>query len=123
VERVTGIGGIFFRSRDPQALAQWYAAHLGISVDPSFGGSVLRWDVAGSTVWAPFPADTGYFGRADQAWMVNFRVIDLDAMLAQLRAAGVTVDDHIEEQEFGRFGWAVDPDGNRFELWQPAPGH
>ena len=73
-------------------------------------------------MWAPFPADTDYFGRRDQSWMINFRVADLDAMLAQLREAGVEVDDDVQVMEgIGRFGWASDPEGNRFELWQPAP--
>jgi len=73
--------------------------------------------------WAVFAADTDCFGPSGQHAMVNYRVDDLDAMLAQLRAAGVPVDDRVEQHEYGRFGWAVDPDGNRFELWQPPPGH
>jgi predicted enzyme related to lactoylglutathione lyase len=72
------------------------------------------------TVWAPFPADTRYFGPGGQQLMVNFRVRDLDAMLAQLRTAGVDVDDRVEEMEYGRFGWATDVEGNRFELWEPS---
>ncbi len=73
-------------------------------------------------MWSPFPADTDYFGRRDQSWMINFRVADLDAMLAQLREAGVEADDDVQVMEgIGRFGWASDPEGNRFELWQPAP--
>ena len=122
MERVTGIGGVFFRSRDPAVLARWYAEHLGVDIDPAFNGSSFRWEGSGSTVWAPFPADTDYFGPAEKQWMVNFRVADLDAMLAQLRAAGVTVDDHVGETAFGRFGWAIDPEGNRLELWEPPPG-
>ena len=77
---------------------------------------------AGPTVWSAFDADTEYFGRREQAWMVNFRVRDLDAMLAQLRDAGVEVDDRLEEYDYGRFGWARDPEGNRFELWEPTAG-
>jgi predicted enzyme related to lactoylglutathione lyase len=73
-------------------------------------------------VWAPFPADTDYFGRPEQSWMINFRVRDLDAMLTQLRAAGVNVDDEVQVMDgIGRFGWASDPEGNRIELWEPAP--
>jgi len=83
-ERVTGIGGAFFRARDPDVLAQWYAEHLGINPMSSESEEVW-WQEAGPTVWAPFPADTDYFGRRDQSWMINFRVADLDAMLAQLR--------------------------------------
>jgi predicted enzyme related to lactoylglutathione lyase len=122
VERVQGIGGVFFRARDPGALAQWYAEHLGIEVE-EWGGSVLRAEAGDVTVWSPFRQDTEYFGSSGQQSMVNYRVRDLDAMLEQLRAAGVEVDDNRHEDENGRFGWAVDPEGNRFELWQPPrPG-
>ena len=117
MERVVGIGGYFFRANDPEALANWYETQLGIS---SMSTSWSWEQEAGPTVFAPFPADTDYFGRMDQQSMLNFRVTDLDAMLAQLRAAGATVDDEISEASFGRFGHAVDPEGNRFELWEPA---
>jgi predicted enzyme related to lactoylglutathione lyase len=120
MERVVGIGGTFFRARDPNALSRWYFEHLGISPMNEESDEVW-WQEAGPTVWAPFPADTDYFGRGDQSWMVNFRVTDLDAILAQLRAAGVDVDDGTQDMEgIGRFGWATDPEGNRFELWQPT---
>jgi predicted enzyme related to lactoylglutathione lyase len=120
MERVAGIGGVFFRAADPVALARWYREVLGVDANAS-DEDVVWWPQAGPTVFAPFPADTGYFGRADQAWMLNFRVADLDAMLAQLRSAGVVVIDNVEVLEgIGRFGWAVDPEGNRFELWEPA---
>ena len=120
MEKVTGIGGMFFRARDPEALAAWYAEHLGI--DPV--GDKGAWSQeAGPTVFAPFEADTEYFGRRDQQWMANFRVNDLDAMLVQLRAAGVNVDERLEVMDgIGRFGWVTDPEGNRFELWEPAAG-
>jgi predicted enzyme related to lactoylglutathione lyase len=121
LERVTGIGGVFFRAKDPEALGRWYADALGIALE-DFGGATFRWKGDGTTVWSPFPADTEYFGTADQQGMVNYRVSDLDAMLEQLRAAGAQVDDHVEEHEYGRFGWAVDPEGNRFELWEPPEG-
>jgi len=120
MERVSGIGGVFLRAREPDVLAAWYAEHLGIEVE-AWGGSVLRSAGGETLVWAVFPSDTGYFGRHDQQAMVNYRVTDLDAMLTQLRAAGVPVDGP-EETENGRFGWATDPEGNRFELWQPNPG-
>jgi predicted enzyme related to lactoylglutathione lyase len=115
MERALGIGGYFFRADDPDALAAWYETNLGIP-----GMSTGRtWDQeAGPTVFVPFPADTDYFGRAGQQAMLNFRVADLDAMLAQLRTAGVPVDDEVSEADFGRFGHAVDPEGNRFELWE-----
>lgn len=121
MERVTGIGGVFQRAADAPALRDWYATQLGIALE-DFGGAVLDWTAGGSTTWAIFPRDTDYFGRREQAYMVNFRVADLDAMLAQLRAAGVEVLDTVEDSEYGRFGWAVDPEGTRFELWQPPPG-
>jgi predicted enzyme related to lactoylglutathione lyase len=122
MERATGIGGVFFRARDPEALARWYAEHLGVELT-DFGGSIFRSGGGETLVWSPFRADTDYFGRSDQQWMLNYRVADLGAMLAQLRGAGVEVLDHVEEHEYGRFGWAVDPEGNRFELWQPPAGH
>ena len=118
MERVTGIGGIFLRARDPDALRAWYEEQLGIPLE-EWGGNVFVAESGDATVWSIFPGDSGYWPQAQQA-MVNYRVRDLDAMLAQLRAAGAEVDDKIEEQEFGRFGWAVDPEGNRFELWQPT---
>jgi predicted enzyme related to lactoylglutathione lyase len=118
---VTGIGGVFVRSEQPQELAAWYAEHLGIELQP-FGGAVLRAVEGDVTVWALFPGDTDYFGPSGQQQMLNFRVRDLDAMLAQLRAADVPVDPNVHESEHGRFGWADDPEGNRFELWQPPPG-
>ncbi len=118
MERVLGIGGVFFRSADPAALARWYEANLGINVYPATDDWWMQ--QAGPTALAPFPADTDYFGRPEQQTMINFRVADLDAMLAQLRAAGSIVSDEVSEASYGRFGWATDPDGNRFELWQPA---
>ena len=115
MERVLGIGGFFFRAADPEALAAWYENNLGIT------GMASQWSweqEAGPTVFAPFASDTDYFGRMDQQCMLNFRVRDLDAMLAQLRAAGALVEDEISEASFGRFGHVVDPEGNRFELWE-----
>ena len=114
MERVTGIGGVFFRARDPEALSAWYAAHLGVPLSEGY----VIFPESRDTHWVPFPQDTEYWPDPKQG-MVNFTVRDLDAMLAQLRAAGVEVDDRIEEHEFGRFGWATDSEGNRFELWQP----
>src|SRR5262249_52196494 len=121
VERVTGIGGGFQRAGQGAGLRDWDAEHLGI--DPSEGGGKpFDWAPGGSTTRAVFDNDTADFGRPEQAFMVNFRVADLDAMLAQLRSAGVEVIDALEESEYGRFGWAVDPEGTRFELWEPPPG-
>jgi catechol 2,3-dioxygenase-like lactoylglutathione lyase family enzyme len=118
-ERVTGIGGIFFRAQDPAALAAWYAEHLGVDIDTSYGGASFTGTDGTYAVWSPFPADTDYLGGPAQTFMVNYRVADLDAMLAQLRAAGVRVEDDVEDSESGRFGWAYDLEGTRFELWQP----
>ena len=122
MERATGIGGVFVRSARPDALRAWYAEHLGLELE-EFGGAVLRSSGGETLVWAVFAGDTDYFGSRDQQAMVNYRVRNLDAMLAQLRAAGVPVEEQVEEHEFGRFGWATDPDGNRLELWQPPAGH
>lgn len=124
MEKVTGIGGIFFKATDAKALGAWYREHLGIAVDESYGGASFEWrehndpEVVGSTVWSPFPETTKYFEPTKAPFMINYRVADLDAMLAQLRAAGATVDEKIDDSDYGRFGWATDPEGNRFELWQ-----
>jgi predicted enzyme related to lactoylglutathione lyase len=123
MERVTGIGGVFQRAVvDGASLRRWYAEHLGIEMF-AWGAKPFAWTPGGSTQWSVFDRDTEYFGRPDQPFMVNFRVTDLDAMLAQLRAAGVEVLDKVEDSEYGRFGWAVDPEGTRFELWEPPPGN
>jgi predicted enzyme related to lactoylglutathione lyase len=120
MERVLGIGGIFFKARDPQALAAWYAEHLGLPLDPGQTFGMFTSAAAGEqTIWSTFPADTEYLGPGPAPFMVNYRVRDLDAMLAQLRAAGAAVDDKVDDTEYGRFAWATDPEGNRFELWQP----
>jgi len=123
VERVTGIGGIFFKARDPEALREWYRRHLGLDVQ-EWGGLAFRWNdppgaaETGSTVWSIFPASSDYFTRP---FMINYRVADLAAVLDALRAEGCDVDERTEISDFGRFGWVTDPEGNRIELWQP-PG-
>lgn len=124
--RVTGIGGVFFKSHDPDRTKAWYQEHLGLEPLEEAGGTVLfRWRDAQHrereqvTVWNPFPEDTGYFDPTTAPYMVNYIVDDLDGVLQRLRAAGVQVDDRVEDSEYGRFAWAVDPDGVRFELWQP----
>jgi predicted enzyme related to lactoylglutathione lyase len=120
MEQVLGIGGIFFKARDPQALAAWYREHLGLPIEPGQTFGALASAAAGEpAVWSAFPADTTYFGAGPAPFMVNYRVRNLDALLAQLRTAGVPVDEQIQNCEFGRFGWATDPEGNRFELWEP----
>ena len=127
MQRVQGIGGVFFRNQgDKDALIAWYRDHLGIPVT-SWGGFNFRWrDMDGaedaSTTWSVFDADSEYFGRSDQQFMINFRVSDLDAMLAQLRALGDDVADDVQDTEYGKFGWVTDPQGNRIELWEPPAG-
>lgn len=121
---VKGIGGIFFKSQDPQKLQAWYQEHLGIQADEG-GFTHFFWrekeDASKEhwTVWSPFPHDTTYFDPTNMPFMINYIVDDLDTVLAELRAKGVQVDDKVEEYEYGRFGWARDAEGNRFELWQP----
>jgi len=117
MERVLGIGGYFLRAADPDALRAWYQEALGLELDDNW----LWQQTRGATVFATFDADTDYFGRRTQQTMLNFRVRDLDAMLAQLRSHGADVADETEDMEgVGRFGWVTDPEGNRIELWQPA---
>lgn len=118
MERVTGIGGVFFRAGDPQVLAAWYEQHLGVPRES--GQTYAIFEESRSTVWSAFSDDTDYWPTAKQG-MINYTVRDLDAMLEQLRASGVEVDDATHEIDgIGRFGWAIDPEGNRFELWEPA---
>jgi len=126
-EAITGIGGVFLKARDPKALAAWYREQLGIPVFPNSTYGILKVgddgrDATGTplkTAWSTFPLTTDKFGDGPATAMINYRVKDLDAMLAQLRAAGVWVSDKIDESDFGKFSWAADPEGNRFELWQP----
>lgn len=119
MERVLGLGGIFFKARDPKALAEWYQTNLGITLESGQTCATLKSAGADEmTVWATFPEDTKSFD-CPSSFMLNYRVRDLDAMLAQLRTAGAKVDEKVEDYEYGRFGWATDPEGNRFELWQP----
>ena len=119
MEKVAGIGGLFFRARDPKALGSWYQQHLGIALTPtSEGGSVWQQE-AGPTAFSPFPETTKYFGDANKVWMINFRVHDLDKMVAQLRTAGIEVKDPESYPNIGRFTRLHDPEGNPIELWQP----
>lgn len=120
MEKVSGIGGVFFKANDPDSLAQWYARHLGVSLMPTSYEQSPWMQEQGPTVFAPFKADTDYFGAKSQVWMINFRVTDLDAMVAQLQKAGINVD--VAEQDYpnGRFARCHDPEGNPIELWQPA---
>lgn len=127
MKRVTGIGGIFFKAKDSAALAAWYRKHLGIDVQ-DWGGCPFSWRTddnpagIGTTIWSVMAADNDYFAPSQQPFMINYRVDDLQALLAALRAEGCAVDDKTQESEFGRFGWVMDPEGNRIELWEPPQG-
>ncbi len=122
--RVTGIGGVFIKSAQPERLREWYRVHLGLAIE-DWGGVVFQWQTPekpepkGSTVWSVFGADSTYFAPSTAPFMVNFRVADLDGVLAAIRAEGCAVDEKSDSSEFGKFGWVMDPDGNRIELWQP----
>ncbi|MBW4707867.1 VOC family protein [Roseobacter sp. YSTF-M11] len=119
MQRITGFGGFFFRAENPEQLAAWYAQHFGITEVPKDYVTPVWTQDQGPTVFAPFAKDTKYFGDADKQWMLNFRVDDLDAMIAQLQAAGITVEKHPEELPNGSFARVYDPEGNPIELWQP----
>jgi predicted enzyme related to lactoylglutathione lyase len=123
--RATGIGGVFVRARDPESVRRWYAERLGLPLEEET--IVLRWreherDDEALTIFGIFPADTEYFGSQDQHSMINFRVDDLHALVAELREAGVEVKDGPHKDGVGRFAWMTDPEGNRVELWEPAEG-
>lgn len=127
MKRVTGIGGVFFKSDDPKRLAEWYRAHLGLAIEP-WGGATFRWDGpdnptgVGTTIWNPFKQESDYFAPSTAPFMINYRVDDLYGLLAALRAEGCQVEDKVDDSEFGKFGWVLDPDGNKVELWQPPAG-
>jgi predicted enzyme related to lactoylglutathione lyase len=127
MKRVTGIGGIFFKARDPQALCAWYKKHLGIDV-LEWGGAVFAWAdetgaaFKGTTIWSVAAADGGSFEPSSAPFMINYRVANLAALLKALREEGCNVLDKTDDSEFGKFGWVIDPDGNKVELWQPPAG-
>ena len=117
--KAVGIGGVFLKARDPKALSAWYAQHLGIPAQ--FGSLIFEGpEAAGTTVFSHFPADTKHFGGGDQPAMVNFRVDDLDGLLAQLTEAGVKIDPKRDNADYGKFAWIWDAEGNRVELWEAA---
>ena len=120
MEKVAGIGGFFFRAHDPKGLGQWYQQHLWIALTPTSAGATVWQQEAGPTSFTPFPETTKYFGDPNKVWMLNFRVHDLDKMVAQLRAAGIEVKDPETYPKIGRFTRIHDPEGNPIELWQPA---
>ena len=123
MRRVTGIGGVFFKAKDPKALGEWYRDHLGMALS-DFGGAVLKWkddhaDDGGASVWHVAAADTKWFAPSESAFMINYRVDDLTALLAQLAAAGISPQKGPEEHPNGKFAWVMDPEGNKVELWEP----
>jgi len=124
MKRVTGIGGIFFKARDPAALGAWYKKHLGIDVQP-WGGAAFDWvdadgkPTGGTTAWSLSRMDSDQYATP---FMINYRVADLDGLLAALREEGCNVVGDSQDSEYGKFGWVMDPEGNKVELWQPPPG-
>ena len=127
MKRVTGIGGIFFKAKDAPALRAWYQRHLGIDVQ-SWGGTAFTWADAdgkptgGTTVWSISSEDGSQFAPGKAAFVINYRVADLHALIATLRAEGCNVLDKVDDSEYGKFGWVIDPVGNKVELWEPPAG-
>jgi predicted enzyme related to lactoylglutathione lyase len=130
-QRVTGVGGVFFKSPDPAMLAAWYRDHLGVALKPAGPGAhapqycAFEWrtkdhpDVSGATVFSIFPATSKYFDPTTAPFMLDLRVANLERLLTQLKAEGVAVDAKVDEEPNGRFGWVTDPEGRRIELWEP----
>ena len=127
MKRVTGIGGIFFKARDAAALQAWYRTHLGIDVQP-WGGAAFTWadadgtPIGGTTIWSVSSGDGAPFEHTQSPFVVNYRVDDLRALVAALKDEGCDVLDRIDDSEYGVFGWVIDPEGNKVELWQPPAG-
>jgi predicted enzyme related to lactoylglutathione lyase len=127
MKRVTGIGGIFFKARDPKALEAWYKEHLGFDIK-SWGGTSFEWadddgkPVAGQTAWSLASMDSDQFAPSTASFMVNYRVDDLHALVKALRQEGCNVLEKIDDSEYGKFGWVIDPEGNKIELWEPPAG-
>ena len=124
MKKVTGIGGIFFKSKDPDTIKKWYQDHLGLPVDPY--GASFEWrqeedpSKKGTTIWSPFKETTKYFEPSDKQFMINYRVDNLEALVAELRNAGVTILDEIATYDYGKFIHILDPEGNKIELWEPV---
>lgn len=125
MKRVIGIGGVFFKAKDPEKLRAWYQQHLGLEFD-SYGGVTFSCPEeeekrkSAQTVWSLFPSDTKYFDPSKADFMINYRVENLTSLLEELRAEGVEVDERTDDSDYGRFGWIMDPEGNRIELWEPG---
>lgn len=122
--RVTGLGGVFFKTRDPEKIKAWYNKHLHF--DAGEYGAMFKWpekdraDKEGNTVWSPFPEDTDYFQPSEKDFMFNYRVENLEELLAILKEEGVEIVGKMETYSYGKFGWILDPEGNKIELWEPA---
>jgi predicted enzyme related to lactoylglutathione lyase len=127
MKRVTGIGGIFFKAKDAPALQAWYKRHLGVDVQP-WGGAAFDWTddegkpTGGTTAWSITSMESKQFAPSDATFMVNYRVHDLHALIAALREEGCNVLDKVDDSEYGKFGWVIDPEGNKVELWEPPAG-
>jgi len=123
MKRVTGIGGVFFKTQNPEASRDWYQKHLGI--ESTQYGATFKWmekenpEKEGNTIWNPFPKDTNYFNPSEQSFMINYRVDNLEALLPVLEKEGVTLVGEMQSFEYGKFAWIMDPDGNKIELWEP----
>lgn len=124
MKRVVGIGGVFIKAKNPETLRNWYRDHLGFNLE-GWGGAVFLPSGASDsvetekTVWSLFPDESKYFAPSTQPFMINYRVHDLHGLIAQLRAEGCAVDEKVDDSEYGKFGWVMDPEGNRVELWEP----
>ena len=127
MKRVTGVGGVFLKSKDPAKLYRWYEEHLGVGGSPE-SPAIFHWrekedpEKEGMTIWSIIPEASTYFDPSASNFMINYRVADLDALLESLRAEGVPIDEKREQSEYGKFAWITDLDGNRIELWEPPPG-
>jgi predicted enzyme related to lactoylglutathione lyase len=127
MKRVTGIGGIFFKAKDPKALQAWYKQHLGIDVQP-WGGAAFDWadaegkPVGGTTAWNIASEQSDQFAPSTAPFMVNYRVDDLHALVKALKGEGCNVLEKVDDSEYGKFGWVIDPEGNKVELWEPPVG-
>ena len=125
MKRVTGLGGVFFKTTDPKKIKEWYGKHLGLPID-DYGAS-FRWidpdeketKAPASTVWSPFKDDTTYFQPSEKQFMFNYRVENLEDLLKVLKEEGVTIVGEMQDEPYGKFGWIMDPDGNKIELWEP----
>ena len=123
MKRVIGFGGIFFKASEPEKLCGWYRTHLGIEINER--AATFKWrrlddpKKESYTVWSPFPNDTDYFAPSEKPFMINFQVENLEELLAQLKREGVDIDSRVETYDYGKFGWIMDPEGNRIELWEP----